>query len=83
MKLTIESAFDTNQTVYFLKHNKLVKSKITSIIFPKIWTNNKGEIERGAFRYQVKGLTRADYGNSEGLSESLLFPTKESLLKSL
>jgi hypothetical protein len=75
--------FQLKQAVFFMRNNRVKKSTITSIKYPTVWLNKKGQVEQTLFIYRVKSMTSKDYGNSEGIPSCLLFKTKKDLLKSL
>jgi len=73
--MNFQTIADYGQTVYILKNNALVKCSVRTIVI-KQYTEEKIIIE-----YKL----RADDGNmfSEHFDESLIFLTKEDLVKDL
>lgn len=82
-QVILEPRFKLKQAVYFMRNNKVKKSTICGINYPKVWISKSGKIEQTSFTYRVKSMTEKDYGNSGGLPDCLLFPSKKELLKSL
>lgn len=81
--MNITPKFELKQTVYFMENNKVRKSTINCINFPKVWLSKNGKIEQTSFTYRVKSMLINDYGNSGGVPECLLFATKKELIKTL
>lgn len=75
--------FELKQAVYFMQNNKVKKSTITGINYPKIWIGDKGKINQTSFSYRVKSLTIKDYGNTNGIPSCLLYKSKKELIATL
>ena len=81
-KITLKSKFSIKDTVYFMENNKIVKSTIVTIIFPKV-IQFKKSIEQTGFLYRVNRNTHIQKTNSNGIPECWLFPNKKELIKTL
>jgi len=81
-EITLKSKFSIGNTVCFKENNKIVKSKVITIIFPKV-IQFKKSIEQTGFLYRVSRNTHVQKTNSNGIPECWLFRTKKELIKTL